>query len=388
MVQDHSIKHFLTDDPPTIVPLSIKPHFEALSDKQKLYAHYLSIACFAGFRALLRQVSSESEDIYDLLIALHKHCNGDWKSLSQSQGVAGDELKYVLNYAAQFLGNGGNYKSFGDSKFVPRLAVERFEALASCSVETRGLFHKCKSGIYDVDGGKAMLGYPGAGHTSTYYPESPDINKDEITAVSDLLEKNELLPENTRVRKLELGDFEVLISCSESSPDVEDRDVKTLGFNLPAPYSGRKVTIVFGDNSKEMIKVAEALKQAQRYVSSSAESKMIAEYIKSFTTGSMQAYLQSQKHWIKDKGPVVETDIGFIETYRDPHGIRGEWEGFVAMVNQERTRAFGRLVEGAPEMIPKLPWGKEFEKDEFLSPDFTSLEVLTFCGSGNHSLTI
>lgn len=56
--------------------------------------------------------------------------------------------------------------------------------------------------------------------------------------------------------------------------------------------------------------------------------------------------------------------------------------GFVATVNLERTKAFGALVDAAESMIPKLPWSKHFEKDKFLSPDFTSLEVLSFGCSG------
>jgi len=34
--------HFLADSPPSAVRLEIKPHFEALSEQQKRYAHYIS----------------------------------------------------------------------------------------------------------------------------------------------------------------------------------------------------------------------------------------------------------------------------------------------------------------------------------------------------------
>ena len=51
----------------------------------------------------------------------------------------------------------------------------------------------------------------------------------------------------------------------------------------------------------------------------------------------MNAHKQSQIEWVKDLKPEVESNIGFIETYRDPSGVRGEWEGLVAMVNHEKN---------------------------------------------------
>ena len=35
-LHDASIKQYLADDPPTVVPLAIKPHFEALNDREKV----------------------------------------------------------------------------------------------------------------------------------------------------------------------------------------------------------------------------------------------------------------------------------------------------------------------------------------------------------------
>lgn len=330
-------------------------------------------------------MSPESEPIYDLIIALQKHCNGDWASLAKDAGVSSDEIQYVLQYFTQFLGNLGNYKGFGDVKFIPRCSPQTFAALATEVSIAKKYYEQCKSALYADEGKPALMhfGFPSQGHMSTYYPDSPDITREEIEKVGELLGSRGILPENTRVRKSERGDYEVLIASALSKPPPEGSDAgEATTWELSSPLEGKKVSLVFGDHQEEMAKIALHIKKVGLHAANDTQKKMMDEYAKSFGTGSLKAFKESQKLWVKDKGPEVESNIGFIETYRDPAGIRGEWEGMVAMVNKERTRAFQKLVEAAPAAIPKLPWSKDFEKDEFSAPDFTSLEVLSFASSG------
>lgn len=342
-------------------------------------------ASFAGTRIVLRQLSPESEPIYDLIIALHKSSDGDWNALAKKAGVDESEATYFLEYAAMFLGNSGNYKSFGDSKFIPRCSEKSVAALAATSPEATKFYEATKGGIFSADDSASLhLGFPDAGHMTTYYPDSPGITKAEIEAVSGWMEKKGLLPENTRLRKNSDGNFEILIASAITQAPAEGGDIgKETQFTVEdGLIAGKTIKLTYGDYAQEMDSITQYIKQAAVNADNDNQANMHNAYAKSFETGSLEDFKDSQRHWIKDKGPTVECNIGFIETYRDPAGVRGEWEGFASMVNMERTRAFGELVESAPRFIPLLPWDKEFEKDHFLSPDFTSLEVLTFGGSG------
>lgn len=342
-------------------------------------------ASFAGTRIVLRQLSPESESIYDLIVTLHKQCAGDWNALAKKAGIEESEVTHFLEYAAMFLGNSGNYKSFGDSKFIPRCSDKSIAALAATSPEAAKFYEATSGAIFSSDEPSKMhLGYPDAGHMTTYYPDSPTITKDEIDAVSAWMEKKRLLPENNRLRKHSDGTFEILIASAITSPPPEGGDIgKETEFTVEdGLLKDKKIKLTYGDYAKEMSNITAYIKQASANAENPTQKNMHDAYAKSFETGSLEAFKDSQRHWIKDKGPMVECNIGFIETYRDPAGVRGEWEGFASMVNLERTRAFGELVTSAPKLIPLLPWSTEFEKDKFLSPDFTSLEVLTFGGSG------
>lgn len=57
----------------------------------------------------MRQVSRESNAIFDFILELYRSCAGDWARLAADTGISMDDLRRFLDYAAVFLGNVGNY---------------------------------------------------------------------------------------------------------------------------------------------------------------------------------------------------------------------------------------------------------------------------------------
>jgi dipeptidyl-peptidase-3 len=60
----------LADRQAAIARLEAKTYFEQLSKSEKLYAHYMSKAAFAGSRIILAQANPRSPDIYDFIMSI------------------------------------------------------------------------------------------------------------------------------------------------------------------------------------------------------------------------------------------------------------------------------------------------------------------------------
>ena len=104
----------------------------------------------------------------------------------------------------------------------------------------------------------------------------------------------------------------------------------------------------------------------------------------------METYRRSQRSWLRDESPSIETIFGFVEPYRDPLGIRAEFEGVVGIVHPEETKLLKSLIENSDHFISRLPWAKLEPKSEGNGPfetssmehrNFYSLHTIAYCST-------
>ncbi|KAF5330737.1 hypothetical protein D9619_005755 [Psilocybe cf. subviscida] len=359
-------ERFFADRAAPICSLDIATSFSLLSEKEQKYAHYLGVASWAGARIIQGEFANGKGALADLDV------------LQKASGLSSSEWEDLMQYTSQVLSNLVNFKTFGFTKIVPRVAADKFEAVVNNSANKAAaapIWNKLKDHIYAVSPESSLfIGKRNLGQTSNYYLGEV-INDDEVAAVQAAAEKIGIDVLNTRVVKNGPKDFTLLVASANTTQPAAVHEIDAAGDKAT-------LKVQYGDFSSDLVKVVEALKEAEKYTANDNQTKMIQSYIKSFQTGSIQDHKDGSKWWVKDVGPVVESYIGFIETYVDPYGGRAEWEGFTAIVNKKLSAKYETLVNDAPNLIKVLPWGADFEVDTFRKPDFTALEVVSFATGG------
>ena len=265
----------------------------------------------------------------------------------------------------------GNYRGVGDIKFVPNLPKDKLESMLVNSEafkrdkELAAIWNQIKDKVYSLNKNELALGLPPNGVTTFY---SKNCTEEDAKVSKQFMESVNIEAHNTRLFKdNEINRYEIRMASV-----LTDDYLRTHDFN------GIKFVLSRGDFSPILKIVNKYLSEAENNARNSTEQSVIQEFIAHFQTGHLVLHKEGSKHWIKDKGPTVEFYMGLINRYRDPVGMRGQYVAFVAIVNKELSKKFGTLVSNAPSLLALLPWPNTFEKEQFLTPDFTSLDVLTF----------
>jgi len=350
--------------------------FVQLTDQEKFYTYHLSKAAWEGSKICYFQKSWESPPFFHIIQHIFSHPISQYKKNVLDAGLSEDDWNKFAVYCANFLQNTGNYKNFGDTKFVPELSEETFFKIIQCSdsyknEENRNhinsLWNRIKVFIFSFEKPYDTLGITPNGLTGYY---SSDILKHELEIVDKFLTIINLSHLNTRIGKVKEKEYIVFVA----SVNLREKQTHI--------YEENRIHIVYGDYSPLLRRVSYHLEKAGGFSANKNQKKMHQNYVRHFNTGDIEIHKESQRDWVKDVGPIIECNFGFIETYEDPLGVRAEFEGFVAVVNKRQSLQTSAVVERADKFLSKSPWPKEFEKDKFLKPDFTSLAVVAFGSSG------
>lgn len=361
---------FLVPEKLNVKSLGVLKSFEALSDKDKKYAHYMSKASWCGAPIVSKQVSPESYQLVSFFIRLFRESPPQKVRDHLNNRFLEDEINGFLNYVGMLFANSGNYLSFGDKKFIPRISQDIFSNILGTLTSSN--YDNLVINIYLLSDNVKILNYYPHGVTSYY---SPNMTKKEVEIVNEYMTANNIEHWNTRIEKYDQLEKQPLIIIKVASSDIK-YDMGVID------YKGLCITKMTSDYNKELEGVISWLKEANKYTRNDHQKRMLTSYIEHFTSGDIDKHKDSQRSWIQDIEPPIETNMGFIENYRDPSGVRSEFQSFVSIVDVETSKRFKEMVDNAVDLIATLPWPKEFEKDEFIKPDFTSLEVITFVGSG------
>lgn len=325
-------QHVIENNTP-VVELDCRDAFQHLTQREKRYAHHMSKAAWIGSLITLYQTSPESPAIFTLFNRLFAHESvADLKKQAiASAGFTDDDFTALLVYASSVVSNMGNYKGFGDLKFVPGVSDEKMGKLISLSkagqkdMQVLKLWSECRERMYSLESSERCLGFAPKG-TTTYF--SANCTEDDSKRVQQLMIRNKIEGYNNRAFKLEDGTYEVRFASIRDTEDPEEAE-----FLKNYDSCDGKLKLTRGDYSPILREVNHHLNDAKAFVANETERQMLEEYIRSFRSGDLKAHKEGSRFWIKNKGPVVETYIGFIETYRDPAGSRGEFEAFVALVD-------------------------------------------------------
>jgi dipeptidyl-peptidase-3 len=337
------------DSEPPVQRLDIREAFEQLSTEEKCYAHYMREAAFHGSRIIMRQVSPESETIFNLILHLWRVCEGDWVCLAEKAGVDGETMSKFLDYSATAMENLGNYKGYGDQKFIPRISSEDLEKICSVSQDAVDLLRLSQQFIFETT--PKALGFPNEGGMSNYYPESPHITKEEIRAVGDAT-CSKISLRNTRLQTVltESGFVYQLLVAS-----VIEHPAKHELQDLVLP-DGSKIIVKYGDHSDVLSRICDSLAKAKEFAASKEQETYLSKLISFYQTGDIETHKEASKDWLADDSPCVETWSGFLEPGRDPIGVRCEFEALVAVQDKRWSAAFDQLSSRAEQFILQLPW--------------------------------
>ena len=335
--------------------------FEDLTPRQRVLAYYLSRAAIAGRDIYYDQMGRDNLEVRDLLeeILIHPH------------EVAPEVRGTILRYLKLFWINNGNHNERTRRKFVPEFTFEQLQGAAAAAARTGGSFALALGETLPAKIARlrAVIFDPEFEPLSTCKTPPPgrdlltcsSVNFYEGLTLSEVETFREAYPLNSRLVRRNSGPVEEVYRAGRSAAPGK-----------PAVPAGRYAL--------QLRTVIGFLEKARAHAEP-GQAAVLAELIEYFTSGDPEAFRRYNIAWVGDEGP-VDTINGFIETYKDPRGQKGSYEGVVHFVNRPMNRTQKAIADLAQDFENRAPWDDRYKRRGFNTPIANAVNVIAAIGDG------
>ena len=327
--------------------------FKYLSRREKILAHWLSMAAIAINPVIYDQNSSYGLELKHLLEQI----------LTHSKGIAPATLKKISDYTKLFWANRGNHNDFTSQKFLPGFMPQELQTAT---------LQALKNGAH-------------LGPRSKLLKELEELQRPIFDPNFEpmLTAKN---PKN--------GEDPLLASGNNLYEDVTLADLK--GFREEYPLNSRLVK-KNGKLGEEVYRAgtpdgkvppglfAEELNRAIRYLRQAipyadvGQKKALQALILYYQTGRPADWRQFNIDWVRDDSAIDFTN-GFIEVYKDARGIKGASQAFVAVTDEKLNKLMKEFAANASYFEQREPWDDKYKLQNPHPPLAKAVEALIETG--------
>lgn len=133
---------------------------------------------------------------------------------------------------------------------------------------------------------------------------------------------------------------------------------------------------LYGDALQAIVR---QLTAALSYAPSEAARETLRTLIAYYESGDIDAFADYSEAWVRLLEP-VDLIHGFIETYEDPLGLKGSYEGIVELEDPEGTERVRRIVELAGYFEQQSPIDEAYKRTEPLGRAARAIDVVMLAG--------
>ena len=330
------------------------PAWEKLTQKQRMYAYYLTEAGLSGRDIMWSQN-------YRHNLTIRKTFNTIISTITPKKDDK--EWNNFLTYAKRIWFSNGIHHHYSMKKISPEFSREYLKSLLEKAGTT------LSTEILDV-----------------LFSPTIDSKKVELSSEVDLVKESAINFYAPDVTQAEVEEFyKNKIKKGDKTPisyGLNSRIIKENGVIKEDVYSA---TGLYGNAIKEIIK---NLSQAKKFAENDSQVEALETLIQYYTSGDLKLWDKYNIQWVKTLKGDVDYINGFIEVYNDPLGYRGSYETIVQITDFEASERMSVLNENVQWFEDNSPIQDEHKKSNISGVSYKIIQVVGEAGDASPSTPI